>query len=59
MKVKRHKGCGGEVKDRKCQKCGKTWSRIRYSLTSEIEEKQVRFDEKAYRKRIRDGKDIY
>jgi len=53
-----HKGCGGEVKNRKCLKCSKTWSRVKYYLASDIEEKQVRFDEEEYRKRIREGRDI-
>lgn len=53
-----HRGCGGEVKNRKCLKCGKIWSRVKYYLASDIEEKQVSFDEGAYRKRIRNGRDI-
>ena len=53
-----HKNCGGEVKDRKCSRCGKVWSRVKYYLASDIEERQVRFDEEEYRKRIREGRDL-
>jgi len=56
MKV--HKGCGGEVKNRKCLKCGKKWGLASYLVTGEIVEKGVKFDEKEYKKRIREGRDI-
>lgn len=58
MLKKIHKGCGGEVKDRKCLKCGKVWSKFEYFLTSEVEEKREKFDEEAYKKRIREGRDL-
>ena len=58
MKKLIHKGCGGTIKKRKCTKCGKTWGRIGYVLTGNIESKKVRFDEEAYRRRIKEGKDI-
>jgi len=56
MKV--HKGCGGEIKNRKCAKCGKTWSRLGYLLTGEVAKKGAGFDEREYKKRIREGRDI-
>lgn len=59
MLKKIHKGCGGEVKDRKCLKCGKVWSKFKYFLASDIEEKQEKFDEKEYKKRIKEGRDIF
>ena len=41
--VKRyHKDCGGEIINRKCLKCGKTWGRVRYYLAGDIEEVPVR-----------------
>lgn len=40
--VKRyHKDCGGEIKNRKCLKCDKTWGRVRYYLAGDIEEVPV------------------
>ena len=60
MNKKIHKNCGGLVKDRTCQKCGHKWGRIGYLFPSDIEEVEVpRFDPKAYRERIRKGKDLY
>jgi hypothetical protein len=53
-----HKGCGGEVKNRRCSKCGKAWSRLTYSLAGDIGKKWVRFDPEEYRKRIREGRDL-
>ena len=54
-----HQGCGGEVKGRKCQKCGKVWKVVGYYLAKDIEDKQeLRFDPDAYRKRIRNREDI-
>lgn len=56
MKV--HRSCGGEVIGRKCQKCGKVWGRTGSALTRDIVAKKVGFDEKAYKERIRNLKDI-
>lgn len=54
-----HRGCGGEIKHRKCQKCGKVWKVVGYYLTTDIEDvKEKRFDSDAYRKRIREKRDI-
>jgi len=37
--VKRyHRDCGGEIINRKCLKCDKTWGRVRYYLSGDIEE---------------------
>ena len=60
MSIRRtHKNCGGTVSNRKCLKCGKTWSRVGYYTASDIEEKQTkRFDPDEYRRRIREGRDI-
>lgn len=54
-----HKGCGGEVRKRKCLKCGKKWGIIGYTFTGNTEEKAVKFDEKEYRKRIQEKRDIF
>lgn len=56
--MKIHDKCGGEVRKRKCLKCGKTWSRARYWMTSEVSEKEVKFDEAEYKKRIRERRDL-
>lgn len=62
--VKTHKGCGGEVKGRRCDKCGKFWNRKSYLLSRDIEkvkptpDKPQEFDEYEYRMRIRRGDDI-
>jgi len=53
-----HKGCGGEVRNRRCLKCGKKWGLAGYLIASDIAEKEVKFDEKEYKKRIREGRDI-
>jgi hypothetical protein len=53
-----HRHCGGRIVNRKCQKCGKTWSRLKYPFAQDVETKQLKFDEKAYRRRIREGRDI-
>ena len=59
MKIVRvHKNCGGEIVNRKCTKCGKTWSRARYYLTGEILDRAVGFDEGEYKRRIRERRDI-
>ena len=58
MKKLIHKGCGGTIKKRKCAKCGKTWGIVGSILTGSIESKEVKFDEEAYRRRIKEGKDI-
>ncbi len=53
-----HRGCGGRIANRKCQRCGKTWSKLKYPFSRDVETKELKFDEKAYRKRIREGRDI-
>jgi len=54
-----HKGCGGEVINKKCSKCGKTWKIIGWVIGKEIEYKEKpRVDYAAYKRRIRSGKDI-
>ena len=54
-----HKGCGGEVVDRVCKKCGKKFGGLRYIFSSKLEVRQMpRFDPTEYRKRIRKGRDI-
>ena len=54
-----HKLDGGEIINRKCQKCGKVFKIISYYLTKDIEDKQeLRFDPEKYRKRIRDRRDL-
>jgi len=61
--VKIHKGCGGKIKGRVCQKCGYVWSRKAYLLKRNIEtpkpEPPKGFDPQEYRQRIRRGDDIY
>ena len=54
-----HKGCGGEVRGRKCLKCGKVWGLASYFVASDIVEKSKgKFDPQEYRKRIRERRDI-
>jgi len=54
-----HKDCGGLIVKRKCDKCGKTWSRVSYFSSNEIEDKkEPRFNPEEYRKRIRDRRDL-
>jgi len=58
VKEKIHKGCGGFIKDKKCSKCGKTWSKVGGFFEVGIEERNVKFNEAEYKKRIRQGRDI-
>ena len=53
-----HKGCGGEVHNRKCSKCDKVWTRTQSFLGQGIKEVEEKFDPKEYRRRIREGRDI-
>ena len=60
QKVKIHTGCGGVVEDGICNKCGK---RAENFITRFLKEPLVissegKFDEKAYKERIREGKDL-
>ncbi|GAI86913.1 unnamed protein product, partial [marine sediment metagenome] len=56
--VKRyHKDCGGEIINRKCLKCGKTWGWVRYYLAGDIEEVPVLKRGVRYGKRGRFGED--
>jgi hypothetical protein len=58
--MKIHKNCGGEIINKTCKRCSKTWKPIGYLITREIESKSdTEFDPKAYRRRIREGKDIW
>lgn len=57
-KVRIHKGCGGAVKNGKCTRCNKKWGKLAGWLSGDIEEKEVTFNERAYKKRIRDGRDL-
>jgi len=58
-----HKNCGGEVKNKICLKCQKSWGALGYLFTTEVQkvesEENFRFDKEEYKKRIREGKDIY
>ena len=56
-----HTNCGGEVKNKVCLKCGKVWGSIRYLVTKDIQivEEKVGFDKEDYKRRIREGRDIY
>ena len=55
-----HIGCGGEVKNKTCLKCGKAWKAIGYLFTKDILiTEDQRFDKQDYKKRIREGRDIY
>ena len=62
--IKRHKDCGGEIKGRRCDKCGKFWSRKAYTFSREIEkvkptpDKPKEFSEYEYRMSIRRGDHI-
>lgn len=59
MSKKIHKGCGGVIEDGKCQKCGKVWGKFEKLIGKGIEEKEEKFDPKEYRRRIREGRDIF
>ena len=55
-----HSQCGGKISNRKCEKCGKEWNKVKWLIAQDIEhDPPVKFDEKAYRKRIRRGEDIW
>jgi len=54
-----HEKCGGQILNRVCQKCGKKWGKVAYMLAQDVRSEPVKFDEKAYRKRIREGRDIF
>ena len=56
-----HLGCGGEVRNRICLKCNKVWGSIGYVFTKDIQivEESTKFDKEDYKKRIREGRDIY
>ena len=56
-----HIGCGGEVKNKVCLKCGKSWKTLNYLFTKDIQivEDKKAFDKEDYKKRIREGRDIY
>lgn len=54
-----HKGCGGEIVNRRCLKCGKKWNLITYGFSNKIIDEEEKFDPKGYRERIRKGKDIF
>jgi len=56
--IRVHKNCGGHIVDRKCLKCGKKFSLIKYFVTHEIVDKKNKFDPEAYRRRIRRGDDL-
>jgi len=56
--VLRHKGCGGIIKKRKCDKCGKTWGRLGSLVSGDIENFKQGFDPEEYRKRIREHRDL-
>ena len=62
--VKTHKGCGGTIKGRRCDKCGKYWSRKTYLFSRDVEkvkptpDKPAEFSAYEYKKRIRRGDDI-
>jgi hypothetical protein len=58
MGKKIHRKCGGTIKSGKCTKCGKTWGIVGRMFSGEIEDKREGFDEREYRKRIKDGRDI-
>lgn len=54
-----HKGCGGEIVKRVCNKCGAKWNPVKYIFTNKIEIPEPKgFDPQEYRKRIRQGKDL-
>lgn len=56
-KLKIHKGCGGSIKNDACTRCGKKFGRLGRMFS--IEEREEPFDERAYKRRIREGKDIF
>lgn len=54
----KHKGCGGEIRNRKCSRCGKKFGRVGYLVSGAVVKEPVRFDAKEYRRRIREGRDL-
>jgi len=61
-----HEGCGGQIVNRKCSKCGKEWNRLKYFLAKDIgaeapktHEEIRNAKEREYKQRIRRGEDIY
>ncbi len=54
-----HKNCGGTVKNRQCDKCGKTWSRWQLMFAKDVKQvEEPDFSADKYRDRIRKGKDL-
>jgi hypothetical protein len=59
MPNKIHKNCGGAIKNGKCTKCGKEWGIIKRAVAEDIVDPLPdKFDPDAYRRRIRNCKDL-
>ena len=60
MIILTHKGCGGQVANKICNKCGKKWNSFSYYLSNKDFESVNKpdFDPNEYRRRIRSGRDI-
>jgi len=57
-KLRYHKNCGGVIRNNRCTRCGKTWSKIKGFFAGDVEEREVRFNEREYKRRIREGRDL-
>lgn len=60
MLVEIHKGCGGKITNKTCDRCGKKWNKFKYYLSSKDFDMVTKsdFDPNEYRRRIRSGRDI-
>jgi hypothetical protein len=67
MKVRVHKDCGGKIVRGRCRKCGQSFGKLSGMFSREIKtvnieppipESEKPFSARAYRDRIRNGKDI-
>ena len=58
--IETHKGCGGKIVNKVCEKCGKKWNKISYYLSGKDFNMETKsdFDPQEYRNRIRSGRDI-
>jgi len=58
-KVRIHKSCGGVIKDNVCTKCKKKFGVVTRTFGDYYYEEEEKFDEKAHRRRIKEGRDIW
>ena len=61
-KIRIHKNCGGAIKNNVCSKCHKQFGlrdKMFSNYSEEVDDPEEKFNHKKYRKRIRNGDDIF